>query len=385
MTDSQVSRRALLAGVGSTVAAIGLNACGSRERPTQPGAPTTPAGEELRRKIASLLVVGFRGEQVKPSDWIMRAISEQGLGGVVLFDRDQLTGGTRNISSPEQVTTLIRTLSEASSGRLIVSIDQEGGKTSRLGPANGFPATQAPEEIGAVNSPALTRSWAEGIANTLASIGVNLNFAPVVDLAINPDNPAIAALGRSFSSDPDVVVSCATEEIKVHRAAGVRTSIKHFPGFGSATGNTDFEIVDVSDTWKRAELVPFQRLIDAEMADSVMVAHLLNRQLDPDRPVSLSRAVVHDLLRGELGWSGAVVSDDMQAAAISRMFGRDEAVAMAVEAGVDMLTFANQQAYDENVVDATVNFIVGMVTSGRISEGQIDESVARIDALRPPK
>ncbi len=340
----------------------------------------------LRKKIASLLIVGFRGEQVTPDDWIMKAIAEQGLGGVILFDRDQITGGTRNIISPPQVTALVKTLADAAPGRkLLVSIDQEGGQIARLSPRNGFPATRSAAEIGAINSPDVTREWAAGIAGMVASIGANVNFTPVVDLASNPDNPAIARLERSFSANPDVVVECATEEVRQHRERGVRTSIKHFPGFGSATGNTDFEVVDISDTWQRSDLVPFQRLIANGSTDMVMVAHFLNRQLDPSKPVSLSKAVVTGLLRGELGWDGVVVTDDMQAVAIKSFGDRDEAVALAFEAGVDLLTMCNQETYDPNVVEATVNHVVGLVKSGRLTEAQLDRSVARVDALRPPR
>src|SRR5206468_2549473 len=108
-------------------------------------------------------------------------------------------------------------------GPLIVSVDQEGGRVARLNPSNGFPATKSQAEIGAANSPATTRAWAQGIAGTLRGVGINLNYAPVVDLAVNPTNPAIAKLGRSFSKSADVVVTNATEEIQVHRAVAVRT------------------------------------------------------------------------------------------------------------------------------------------------------------------
>jgi beta-N-acetylhexosaminidase len=328
------------------------------------------------------LVVGFRGQVVRSSDWIMHAIRDQGLGGVILFDRDGQTGGVRNISSPTQVTALVRTLRSASA-RLIVSVDQEGGKIARLNPSNGFPATRSEAQIGAIDSPSVTRSWANGIAHTLRTVGFTLNFAPVLDLNVNPSNPAIGALGRSFSANPDVVVRNATLEVQAHRAAAVRTSLKHFPGFGSATGNTDFGIVDVSKTWRPGELVPFQRMIATGMADSVLVAHLLNRQLDPSRPTSLSHAVVHDLLRAKLKFQGPIVSDDMQAAAITRKYGAAEAATMAVLAGVDLLVYANQQVYDPNIVTKTVDTVVGLVHSGRLTEAQIDQSVARVDTLRP--
>lgn len=374
----RLPRRALLAGAGSAAVAA-LTGCESR---TEASAPTDEAA--LRRKIASLLVVGFRGQQVAENDWIVQAIRD-GLGGVILFDRDLETDSVRNIASPEQVTTLVRSLKQSSPGRLIVSIDQEGGPTSRLNPSNGFPATRSQAEIGAANSPSVTQDWARGLVESLTRIGVNLNYAPVVDLNVNPESRAIGGLARSFSADPDVVVSCATEEIQVHRAAKVKTSLKHFPGLGSAPGNTDFEVVDVSSTWQERELEPFQRLIQAGLADSVMAAHLLNTDLDPDHPVSLSRSVVTDLLRGRLGFQGPVVSDDMQAVAITRRYDLAEAVTLAFQAGLDLLVFANQQVYDPKVVDQTLDTVVGLVRSGRITEGRIDQSVARVDTLRPPR
>jgi beta-N-acetylhexosaminidase len=119
------------------------------------------------------------------------------------------------------------------------------------------------------------------------------------------------------------------------------------------------------------------------MADVVMVAHLLNHQLDPSRPASLSPAVVTDLLRGQLGWTGPVVSDDMQAVAISSKYGPAQSVTMAIDAGVDLLVFANQQVFNPNIVTETVDTIAGLVHSGHISEARIDESVARVNAIRP--
>ncbi|SCL33969.1 beta-N-acetylhexosaminidase [Micromonospora rhizosphaerae] len=383
-----LSRRLLLVGAGSAAVAT-LTACESsgstapRSTPTRPGPATSPASDErtLRRKVASLLVVGFRGERLDENEWIMKAV-RSGLGGVILFDRDLETKAPRNITSPGQVKALVNTLRRASPGRLIVSIDQEGGRTSRLNPSNGFPATRSQAEIGAQNSPTATRDWARGLVQSLTSIGVNLNYAPVVDLNVNPESRAIGKLDRSFSADADVVVSNASEEIEVHRAAGVKTSLKHFPGSGSATGNTDFEAVDVSSTWQPSELEPFERLINAGLADSVMAAHVLNRQLDPSRPASLSPAIVTDLLRGRLGFQGPVVSDDMQAVAITRRYGAPEAVALALQAGIDLLVFANQQVYDPMVVDRTLDTVVDLVRSGRLTEARIDQSVARVDTLR---
>jgi beta-N-acetylhexosaminidase len=395
--SARLSRRQLFAGAGLTAAA-GLSGCGSSKpappkaqqtsaTPTPSTAATSPKPTfneaALRKKIASLLVVGFRGQSVSSSDWIVKAIKNEGLGGVILFDRDQLTGQPRNITSPSQVTKLIKQLTGAAPGPLIVSIDQEGGQISRLNPSDGFPATRSQAQIGAINKPATTIAWAQGMTKSMRSIGVTMNFAPVVDLNVNPNNPAIGQLGRSFSANPSVVVSNATEEIKVHRAAGIKTSIKHFPGFGSATGNTDFGVVDVSKTWKRVELEPFQQLIKTGMTDSVLVAHLLNKQLDASRPMSLSKKVVTDLLRGQLGWKGPVVSDDMQAVGITDKYGHDAALTLALQAGVDLLVYANQQVYDAGVVEKTVNTVVKLVKDGTMTEAQIDAAVARVNTLRP--
>ena len=397
--SARLTRRQVLAGAG-LAAAAGMTGCGSSTKTTAPqaqqttpapvatsptAAPPKPALDEaaLRKKIASLLVVGFRGQGVSSNDWIVKAIRDQGLGGVILFDRDQLTGGRRNISSPAQVTKLVKQLQDAAPGPLIVSIDQEGGLISRLNPSDGFPASRSEAQIGAINKPATTTAWAQGMVKSMKSIGVNMNFAPVVDLNVNPNNPAIGKLGRSFSSKSSVVVSNATVEIKVHRAAAIKTSIKHFPGFGSASGNTDFGVVDVSKTWKRSELQPFQDLIKAGVTDSVLVAHLLNKQLDPSKPMSLSKKVVTDLLRGELGWKGPVVSDDMQAVGITDKYGHDQALTLALQAGVDLLVYANQQVYDANVVTRTIDTVVKLVKNGTMTEAQIDAAVARVDTLRP--
>ncbi|HEX5997409.1 MAG TPA: glycoside hydrolase family 3 N-terminal domain-containing protein [Jiangellales bacterium] len=386
MDSVRLPRRLLLAQAGSALLAVatGCTSTGATSTTTGPTSSGQTVGDEaaLRRKIASLLVVGFRGERVNQDDWIVRAVND-GLGGVILFDRDLETNSARNISSPEQVTALVKTLRDASPGRLIVSIDQEGGRTSRLNPSNGFPATKSQAEIGAENSPNATREWAQGLVASLTQIGVNLNYAPVVDLNVNPESRAIGKLDRSFSADPDVVVNNATEEIEVHRAAQIMTNLKHFPGSGSAAGNTDFEVVDVTDTWSERELEPFQRLIQAGLADSVMAAHVLNRQLDPMFPASLSSRTVTGLLRGQLGWQGPVVSDDMQAMAITRRYGAAEAVALAVQAGLDLLVFANQQVYNPNIVDQTIDTVIDLVRSGRLTAARIDESVARVDTLRP--
>jgi beta-N-acetylhexosaminidase len=404
--SSAISRRDLLVGAVLGGTALGLAACGSSLAPSAsssvPSPPPVPSpspttapsiapspsaqpsaapGPTLREMIAGLIIVGFRGSTVDEVPWLLSALRDTRLGGVILFDRDQETGGQRNVISPRQLTKLVRDLRAAASDReIVVSIDQEGGRVTRLSPAHGFPAVASEAEIG-TKTVAAGQTWARGIATTLASVGINLNLAPVVDLDINPTSPAIGALDRSFSADPDVVVAMATAEIEAHRAASVRTTLKHFPGIGSSTANTDFGVADVTRTWTRTELEPFQRLIAAGHADLIMAGHVVNGQLDPDLPASLSKAVVTDLLRGELGWEGIVVTDDLQAAAIDEAFGRDEAVLLALEAGNDLLLFANQQAYDPEIVGRVVDVVAAAVDTKRLPEARIQEAWVRVHRL----
>jgi beta-N-acetylhexosaminidase len=327
-----------------------------------------------------MLLVGFRGFEIRPTDTIAAALSE-GLGGVILFDKDQATGGRRNIMSPEQIASLTRALRDAATVPLLIAIDQEGGRVARLNPGLGFPATQSEAAIGATNDPGVALRAGRAMGATMADAGIDLDLAPVVDVNVDPGNPAIGALDRSFSADPSVVASMAEAEIHGLHEAGVRATLKHFPGLGSAGANTDFDAVDVTESWSQSELEPFETLIGLDLPDAIMTAHILNRHLDPDAPASLSKATVEGILRKRLGWRGVVVTDDLGAVAITSRFERPEAMARAIEAGNDLLLFANQASYDPDLVGHLLDEAGGLVASGRIAESRLDESVARLELL----
>ena len=343
--------------------------------------PTAGAPLSLREKIARLLVVGFRGLSVDEAPWIRRAITEDGLGGVILFDRHRSSTRPRNVASPSQVRALTTELRALAPDRaLIVAIDQEGGLVTRLAPRYGYPEVVSEAAIGD-KSVDEVRTWAEGLVATIADAGINLNFAPVVDVDVNPDNPAIGAIDRSFSADSAVVARDAEIEVQAHRARGVRTALKHFPGLGSATANTDYGVADVTSTWTDDELLPYRDLLAQDLVDVVMAAHVLNGQLDPNAPASLSPATIDGLLRTDLGWDGVVVTDDMQAAAITDAFGFEESIQLAIEAGNDLLLFANQQVYDDAIVMKVIDLVEGFVRDGTITEARIDASLARVERL----
>ena len=336
-------------------------------------------------KIAGMLVVGFKGLTVDEAPWIKAAIRDGGLGGVILFDRHRAGTKPRNVASPGQVAALSAELAALAPDReLIVAIDQEGGLVTRLSTKYGFPALASEASIGEQGDAAVT-AWAQGLASTLADAGINLDLAPVVDLDINPDNPAIGALDRAFSADPAVVANDAAIEIDELRKRGVRSALKHFPGIGSATANTDFGVADVTATWSDVELEPYRRLLALDSIDAVMVGHVVNGQLDPNAPASLSKATVTGVLREQLGFDGPVVTDDLQAGAITDAFGADDAILLAIDAGCDLLLLANQQVYDTAIVGHVIDLVVRAVGEGRISEGRIDESLARIARLFPAR
>jgi beta-N-acetylhexosaminidase len=265
-----------------------------------------------------------------------------------------------------------------------VAIDQEGGRVNRLKPDYGFPPSVSQEELGRRDRVEETYQQAEQTARTLVAAGINLNLAPVVDLDANAANPIIKGKGRCFSADPVAVTRHAAAVVQAHRAHGVRTCLKHFPGHGSAAGDTHHGLVDVSATWNERELAPFRDLIRDGLADAIMSAHVFHAGLDPHHPATLSPAVLTQLLRRELGFRGVVCSDDMEMGAISSRYGLEESVPAAIEAGVDLLCFGNNQRYDADIAPKAVAILERAVRSGRLTEEKIAASAARIRALQGP-
>ena len=392
-----LTRRRFLTGLGGGLALGVLAACGI-ERSGQPtptpsakaGATDTPTpepsakpGPSLRDRIGQMLLVGFRGLTVEEASEIASDIRDRNLGGILLFDTDQPThSAVRNVESPAQLTALISGLQSLARTPLLVAIDEEGGLVARLDQRHGFPPTISAADLGARDDVAFTGRAGEEIAKTLDSVGVNLNLAPVVDLNVNPSNPIIGSLGRSFSADPAVVTAQAEAFVEGHRAVGVHTTLKHFPGHGSSTGDTHLGVVDVTGTWSTIELEPFRNLVHDGLADAVLTAHVFNSKLDPEHPATLSKPTMTGILRNEIGWDGVVISDDMQMGAIRQAYGYSDALQLAILAGVDVLTIAQQQVYEPGIVESTIDLIEGLVTDGSLSEARIDESYRRIQSLK---
>jgi len=330
-----------------------------------------------------MLMVGFRGLEVDDEHFIVKDIRQRHLGGVVLFDYDIPTQQpVRNVASPSQLKALVASLQSASALPLLVAIDYEGGRVTRLKEEHGFPPTMSHQHLGALNDLEQTYAQAASMAETLADLGINLNLAPVVDLCINPDNPIIARYERCFSADPQIVIDHALRFIQAHHERGIRCTLKHFPGHGSSSEDSHEGLVDVTGTWSQVELEPYRHIIRAGQAGAIMTAHVFNAQLDSDFPATLSQTTVTGILREELGYEGVVISDDMQMGAITNSYGFETAIQKALEAGVDILAFANNSVYEEDIAARAIEVIKRLVEAGVIGEERITASYQRIQRLK---
>lgn len=347
-----------------------------------------PAPDPVQLRIGELLLIGFTGTQVAGNEEIRRLVCDVKVGGVLLFERFAASGQPRNMVSPTQVTELTRDLQALAArcaGRpLFVAADAEGGRVMRLSPRLGYPPTLPARELGERDDPAFTQAEARRMGGMLREAGINWNLAPVVDVAVNPTNPAVVALGRAYSSDPERVAAHARAFVVGMHEAGVLTSLKHFPGHGSSRRDSHLGFTDVSDTARlRIELAPFRALIAAGLADSVMTAHVFNRGLDPWDPATLSRFTVQRVLRGWLHYDGVAVSDDLLMGAIAQHYGLEDAAVLALGAGVDVLLIAqNSDKVDDRAAERVVAAITRAIAAGTLSESRIREAVARVDALR---
>ena len=347
-----------------------------------------PAPDPVRLRIADLLLMGFRGTEVAGNEEVRRLVCDVKVGGVLLFERFAASGQPRNMVSPEQITTLTRNLQQLAAGcagrPLFIAADAEGGRVMRLSPRLGYPPTLPARELGARDDPEFTRAEARRMGRMLREAGINWNLAPVVDVAVNPANPAVVTNGRTYSADPERVIAQARAFVLGMHDEGVLTALKHFPGHGSSRNDSHLGFTEVTDTAElRVELRPYRALIAAGLADSVMTAHVFNRGLDPWDPATLSRFTVRRVLRGWLHYDGVVVSDDLLMGAIAQHYGLEEAAVLALGAGVDVLLISqNTGRIEDRAAERVIAAITGAIAQGRLSESTVRAAVARVDALR---
>ena len=334
---------------------------------TDPEIDTMIAEMTIEEKVGQLIMVGFEGTQA--NEVIETHIRERFVGGVVLF--------SRNIESPQQTAELTNELQRLAGATarqipLFIGIDQEGGWVIRLKEgATVLPGNMA---LGATDSTELAERAGEITAVELAAVGINLNFAPVMDVNNNPDNPVIGR--RSFGESSELVSRLGVPYIRGLQRNGVLATAKHFPGHGDTTVDSHFDLPTVNHDLDRIhalELQPFRAAIDADVA-AIMTAHIIYPAFDANRPATLSPTILTDLLRKELGFDGLLITDDMEMKAIDDRYRSGEAAVMAVEAGADIVMVLWTPAKQIEVFDA----LRSALKSGRISQARLDQSVERI-------
>ena len=316
---------------------------------------------ELERLASACILPGFEGPLAP--DWVRRRLGE-GLGGVVLY--------AWNVESREQLRALTDDL-RSERPDLLIAIDEEGGDVTRLEAATGssYPGNGA---LGVVDDVELTERVAAAIGAELAEVGVNLDFAPVADVNTNPQNPVIGI--RSFGSDGRLVASHVAAFVRGLQRSGVAACAKHFPGHGDTAIDSHLALPLV-DELDEAALVPFRAAI-AEGVQSIMTAHIVVRSTG-ETPATMNPAILDDLLRGELGFTGLVVTDALEMKAISAGVGVEDGAVRAISAGADALCLGHD-LFDESFV-AVRRALVDAVRSGRVSEGRLVDAATRATRL----
>ncbi|MGH7826024.1 MAG: beta-N-acetylhexosaminidase [Candidatus Binatia bacterium] len=321
----------------------------------------------LRQKIGQMLMVGVSGLDLSRQERTL--FRDYPFGGFILFKN--------NCSEPAQILSLCRSLWEAGKNQPpFIAIDQEGGRVHRLPqPFTHFPAAAL---LGRKGDPDLALRAGRAAAAELSLLGVNLDFAPVLDVDSNPNNPIIG--DRSFGSTPDRVVKIASAWIRGLRAGGIIPCGKHFPGHGDTEKDSHFclPVVEKSvETLRALELTPFVHAC-RERIESLMTAHVLFRSLDRDYPATLSHKIVTGILRRELGYGGVVFGDDMEMKAVTDNYGTAEAVALGIGAGVDVFMYC----HDQSAAVSAFDFVVREAEKDRRLAARVEESYNRIQGLK---
>jgi len=337
----------------------------------------------LESMIGQMIMVGFSGYRITDSDVIRvrDQLADGTVGGVVLYPE--------NIGQPDQLRALTAFLRDARPTPVpFIAVDQEGGLVQRLTRQNGHLYIPSAWKVGrnpSFSDPESAVRLYAGMAKDLAEAGFNLNFGPVVDLNLNPDNPVIGQRERSFGADPNTVTQLARAFIVAHRDAGIVTVAKHFPGHGSSRADSHKTLADISDTWREIELEPYRQLAKDGLLDAVMIGHLYHpRFSDGARlPASLSRRAITALrAKGYIGFQGVVVSDDMEMGAVRGEYSLEERVIKAVNAGTDLIVFSNEKSHDPELGVKVHTVMSEAVKDGRISRVRIEQAYGRIMLLK---
>lgn len=319
--------------------------------------------KDIRRHAGQLAIAGFAGYDI-PSD--LRAFAKEfDLGGIILF--------ARNVADPEQVADIARQAGElARELPLWVSVDQEGGRVARL--KTPFTIWPPMISLGRGGDDALAARFARALATELKAVGISLDYTPVLDVLTNSQNPVIG--DRALSDRAEVAATLGRIIIRTLQEEGVAACGKHFPGHGDTSVDSHFDLPLIEhppDRIERVELVPFRAAI-AEGVASIMTAHILIPALDPDRPATLSPAIVNEMLKQRMGFEGLVLSDDLEMKAIGNRYGMADATVAAVGAGCDAVLMCGD---DPGKQVAALEAVIRAAEDGTLPVKRLEDALAR--------
>jgi beta-N-acetylhexosaminidase len=322
----------------------------------------------LEEKIGQMIVAGIDGTAIDSN--AKELISQFHVGGIIFYDY--------NFANPTQTIQLVNQLKAENNSNLplFLSTDQEGERVTRLpGGLVKFPSNK---QIGKVNNPDFSYEVGTLLGHELKEFGLNLNFAPVLDINSNPHNPVIG--DRAFGNNSEIVSTLGIQTMKGIQSQNVIPTIKHFPGHGDTAVDSHLELPIVNKSLKELkelELIPFERAID-QGADVVMVAHILLPELDKSKPASMSKAIMTDVLRKQLGFNGVIITDDMTMGAITNNFDIGKAAVESVKSGSDIILVG----HDYHNVVKVASSLQAAVQSGEISQQRLHDSLERILSLK---
>ncbi len=331
----------------------------------------------LEQKIGQMIMVGIRGTHLNADamELTRSQILDGDIGGILFFKH--------NIKNSRQFRIFVKSLKALPVDQpLLLAVDEEGGLVRRLRKTQGFEEFPSAAHVGANMSTDESYDLYSRMANQIHKTGLNVNLAPVIDVNINRISPAIGQLNRSFSRNPGDVFDYSEAFIRAHNDSNVLTTLKHYPGHGSSREDSHNGITDITSTWRSSEQVPFQRLIDSTRVDMIMAGHLMDKGVDSKYPASISRAHIQVTLRDEMGYSGVVITDDLQMGAIIKRFELEEIVMAAINAGCDILQFSDPLDLDENLSQRIREIVVQAIEDGEVDPQRIHESYDRIIDLK---
>ncbi|MGR8948023.1 MAG: glycoside hydrolase family 3 N-terminal domain-containing protein [Gammaproteobacteria bacterium] len=326
--------------------------------------------------IASMLLMGFLGSSTKSASAraLAHDLSTRRVGGVCFLGH--------NTKNREDIENLSAMFNEAGNNiSALIAIDQEGGAVQRLGKRSGYSSFPRARTVATRHSSNEARDIYKELATGLKDAGFNLNLAPVVDLGVQPANPVVYRWGRTFGETPEIVTDFAAAFIEAHRAVGIATAVKHFPGHGSTLIDSHAQAVDLTNTWNEKELGPYKLLAANGLIDIVMSGHLSHQAITEGLPATLSPKAVA-LIRNDLKFAGVVMTDDLDMKAIRTGFSLIDAVIRAIAAGYDLILLSNSLKPDPALPVRVIGAVETAVKEGRLSANSIHESAERLHKLK---